>query len=147
LILVTPLRHAAVVLAAGALSLAAAGGASAKRSPCKAPASGFRACLRVLHRPAAAGPVANVRVTATLLRRVDRCPRTVARRRVVLTRQDGSRLAALRRPGGCHAGVERWVARVPAADTASWGLQVGDRVHARWDGGGGEQTVVIVASG
>jgi hypothetical protein len=131
-----PVQHkTTVVLLAGAVALLAAAPAPAKdkSAACKAPKSGFQSCLRVLYQAADDGSIQNVRTTATLLLRVDRCPAKGAKRRLVISR-DGDTLATARPAGTCRKGIVTWRARFPASDTASWGLAKGDTVDAGWTG-------------
>jgi hypothetical protein len=123
-------------LTTAALALGSAGAARAKPkpAPCPAPASGFQSCLRVLHKNAADGSVDEVRVTATLLRRVDSCPKATARRRLVLRRPDGDRLASVRRAGHCRNRIVTWRATFSSDETAPWALREGDTVDADWSG-------------
>jgi hypothetical protein len=128
-------RRTLAVLSAGAVGLAAAPAAAAARTtpPCVPPKQHFVACLRVLYRQAEGDAVAKVRVTATLLRRVDVCPARSARRTFVLTR-DGAELARVRRAGRCRAGVVTWRARFPTGRTRVWRLEPGQRVQGSWSG-------------
>jgi hypothetical protein len=103
-------------------------------SPCKAPATGFQSCLRVLYKATADGGADDVRVTATLLRRVETCPARSAKRQVVIALEDGTRLDAARRPGSCRKGVVSWRAGFSPGETAGWELRQGDTVHSEWSG-------------
>jgi hypothetical protein len=127
-----------VVLTAGALALGAADAAHAKSgpapSPCRAPDSGFQSCLRVLYKAAGDGTVDDVRVTATLVRRLTSCHGGFANRRLVLRRRDGDRLESARRPGHCKHGIVTWRATFSSAETADWDLHRGDTVDATWSG-------------
>jgi hypothetical protein len=131
-------RRTIVVLTAGALALGAADAVHAKSgpapSPCRAPTSGFQSCLRVLYKAAGDGSVDDVRVTATLVRRVASCRGSFARRTLVLSRRDRGRLETARRPGHCRKGVVTWRATYAAGETADWGLRAGDTVDATWSG-------------
>jgi hypothetical protein len=120
--------------AALALGSAAAAAAKPKPAPCPAPDSGFQSCLRVLYKSSADGSVDDVRVTATLLRRVDRCPRVTASRRLVLRRRDGDRLARVRRAGHCRNRIVTWRATFSSDETAAWAMREGDTVDAGWSG-------------
>jgi hypothetical protein len=121
------------VLTAGALSLGAAGTATAKPATCKPPRTGYQSCLRVLYKPGATDVAEHVRVTATVVRTVDACPHRTARRTVVITR-DGEELARVRRTGRCAKHVVTWRARFPTARTDAWALRTGDTVTAAWSG-------------
>src|SRR3954451_20628256 len=128
-------RMTTVVLIAGAAALATAAPAPAKQpagpGPCRAPKSGFQSCLRVLYQVADDGSIQDVRATATLLLRMDRCPGKRAKRRVVISR-GGDVLAKARVAGRCRKGVMTWRVRFPKADTAAWALVKGDTVDAQW---------------
>jgi hypothetical protein len=127
-------HHTALaVLTAGALTLGAAGTATAKAATCKPPRTGYQSCLRVLYKPRATGIAKQVRVTATVVHTVDACPHRIARRTVVITR-DGEELARVRRAGHCAKRVVTWRARFPAARTGAWALRTGDTVTAAWSG-------------
>lgn len=132
-----------LALTAGALGLAGTAAAAAQASAmapkptastCPVPDSGFQSCLRVLYKPGEGDRVEDVRMTATLLRRVKRCPARTATRRVTITADDGTRLDGARRPGSCRGGVVSWRTAFSAGETAGWGLRKGDTVHAAWSG-------------
>jgi hypothetical protein len=128
-------RKTTALLITGAVALAAVAPASAKRpaanAPCKTPKSGFQSCLRVLYQAGDDGSIADVRTTATLLLRLDRCPAKGAKRRLVISR-DGDTLATARPRSTCRKGVVTWRARFPQTETQSWGLAKGDTVDAGW---------------
>jgi hypothetical protein len=139
----------ALTAAVMALSAAEAGAASSApdRStraprPCKAPASGFQSCLRVLYTSGTDGSPEDVRVTATLLRRVDACPPRAGKRAVVISR-DGERLGSARRPGSCRKGVITWRTAFSAGETAGWALQDGDTIDSAWRGVRNASTVTL----
>jgi hypothetical protein len=136
-----------LALTTGALALcgtaAATAGTSASApkptaSPCPLPDSGFQSCLRVLYKADDDADedegVDAVRMTATLLRRVARCPAHPASRRVTITGDDGTRLDRVRRPGSCRRGIVSWRAAFSTGETAGWNLREGDTVHAMWRG-------------
>jgi hypothetical protein len=136
-------RRTLVALTAGALALGVADAVPAKTAPnraapaatpCKAPATGFQSCLRVLYKTTADGVVDDVRVTATLLRHVETCPARSPKRQVVISLDDGTRLDAARRPGTCRKGVVSWRAGFSAGETAGWELRQGDTVLSEWSG-------------
>jgi hypothetical protein len=128
-------RTALAALTAGAIALGAASTAPAKPEParCKAPKTGFHSCLSVLYKHGAGELVEQVRVSATLLRRVADCPRRTGRRTVVLTR-DGDALATARRAGRCAKGVMSWRVTFATGRTRGWELRDGDTVEAAWTG-------------
>jgi hypothetical protein len=133
-----PHHKTLIALTAAAASLAAASTASAKPpapSPCRAPASGYQSCLRVLYKAGPDGSVSDVRVTATVVRRFASCPAAAGRRRVVLTRDaDGSRLGSARPSGRCRGGVVTWRSTFSPRATAGWALEQGDTIDAAWSG-------------
>jgi hypothetical protein len=127
-------RHIPTLVALTAAVMAVGpAGADAAPSPCKAPASGFQSCLRVLYKTADDGTVQDVRVTATLLRRVAACPVRSGRREVVISR-DGEPLGSARRPGSCRTGVITWRSTFSAGETAGWSLRKGDTLESAWSG-------------
>jgi hypothetical protein len=130
------------VLTAGALALGATSSAEAKPAACKPPRAGYQSCLHVLYKHGKNDAVEQVRVTATLVRDVDACPRRTARRTVVITR-DGDELAGVRRAGRCAEGVVTWRVQFPAGRTRGWNLHAGDSVTAAWSGVRGSSSVAI----
>jgi hypothetical protein len=128
-----------LALTAGALTLGGPAAAAAKApkpaaSPCPVPDTGFQSCLRVLYKAGDGDQVDDVRITATLLRRVKHCPARSAKRRVTVTADDGTRLDGARHPGSCRRGIVSWRAAFGGGETAAWGLREGDTVHAAWSG-------------
>jgi hypothetical protein len=132
-------RIAVAVLVA---ALCGASSAHAKDEPettkpakgCAPPGSGFHSCLQVRYRTTPEGSAEHVRVTATLLRRVDRCARRITPRRVVLRRDGDERLAAARTRGSCRDGLARWRVRFDTDETGAWGLRAGMTVRSAWSG-------------
>jgi hypothetical protein len=142
-------------LTAGALALGGAVADARKpaaspkptASPCPVPTSGFQSCLRVLYTTGEDAAVEDVRMTATLLRRVDRCPGRSGARRVTITAEAGTRLDRARRPGHCRRGVITWRAAFSPGETAGWELRQGDTVHATWSGVRNDSSVQISGEG
>lgn len=131
-----------VAITVGALALATSaaeaqtpsGQPKPTASPCPVPDSGFQSCLRVMYKPGEGDSVEDVRMTATLLRRVKRCPARTATRRVTITADDGTRLERVRRPSSCRRGIVSWRSAFSPGETADWDLRKGDTLNAVWSG-------------
>jgi hypothetical protein len=135
-----------LALLAAAATLGGAGAAAAKTHPtrpCDPPRSGYVACLQVLYQHAPDGSADQIRVTARLVQRVDRCPARPGRRVVTLVRSDRERLGRARDTGTCRGGVMRWSVRFGPARTHDWQLQPGDSVDASWTGTRAKTSVEI----
>jgi hypothetical protein len=130
---------AALAFAAASLVLAAAPASEASGCPGDA---GFSACVHVHYETAPDGTPRDLRLTATLVRRQERCSGNLARRRVVVA-LDGERVGAARRPGSCRDGVARWHAVFSPGETADWGVEPGSRLRTRWSGTAATATVRI----
>jgi hypothetical protein len=143
-------RHRIVLAALAAAALVWAPGAAAKDNAkprpaksCKAPKSGFRACLQVRYLTRDDGSVGNVRVDATLVRKLERCASRTETREVVIRRDGGEAVDSQRRKSTCSKGLMRWNAHFVDADTADWGLVGGSTVDAMWTGTKSATSVMI----
>jgi hypothetical protein len=143
-------RHRRVLVAFAAAALIWAPAATAKDKPksepvdvCKAPGSGFRACLKVRYLTGDDGSASDVRVTARLLRRLDRCPSRRETRTVVIRRDGDERVGTQSRRSTCSKGLMRWTAHFDSKATADWELQTGSTVDALWNGTRAATSVVI----
>jgi hypothetical protein len=135
-----------LALLTAAATLAGAGAAPAKSRPtrpCDPPRSGYIACLQVLYQHAPDGSANQIRVTARLMQRVNRCPARPGRRVVTLLRSGQERLGRARDTGTCRGGVMRWSVRFGPARTQAWQLQPGDSVDASWTGTTAKTSVEI----
>jgi hypothetical protein len=128
---------AALALAAAALPAASAPAADACRAQ-----DATRACLRVQYAQEADATPTDLRLTATLVQPLERCPAKLAARRVTV-RVDGRRAARSARPGSCHDGVARWRAVFPPSETDGWDVEPGARLESRWNGTSARATVTI----
>jgi hypothetical protein len=145
---VTRHRSALAAFAVAALVWAPAAGAKDKpktqpENVCKAPDTGFRACLQVRYFTRGDGSAADVRVTARLLRKLDRCPARRETRTVVIRRDGDERVGTQSSKSTCSKGLMRWTATFDATATADWGLVSGSTVDALWNGTNAATSVVI----
>jgi hypothetical protein len=143
-------RHRIALAGLAAAALAGAPAAAAKDTPrpverCQVPDSGYQSCLRVRYVVHRDGRVEQVHVTATLLRKLDRCPSNPVRRQVVIRRDGTERVATQRRKPTCRKGLTRWRAELAPPATDGWGLSPGASIGALWSGTKAATSVTIEA--
>jgi hypothetical protein len=147
-------RHRRALAAAAAATLVCAPAAVAKdnakpkpATTCKAPDSGFRACLQVRYFIRDDGTAANVRLSATLVRTVKQCPAKPDTRQVVIWRDGTEQLATQKRKSSCRKGLVTWNAQFTPPQTGGWKLVDGSIVDALWSGTNAPTSVTIGKGG
>jgi hypothetical protein len=135
-----PQRSILAALAVLATALPAASAAAAADA-CPA-RDATRACLSVRYEQEADGTPTHLRLEATLVQSLKRCPAKLEARRVTV-RLDGRRVGSTARPGSCRDGVARWRAVFSPKQTDGWNVEPGARLESRWNGTTAKATVTV----
>jgi hypothetical protein len=134
-----PYRSILAALTAVAAALPAASAVAADACPVQ---DAGRVCAHVQYAQAPDGTPTDLRLTATLVEPLERCPEHLAARRVTV-RRDGRKVGAATRAGSCRDGVARWRAVFSPSETDGWDVKPGAQLETRWNGTKAKATVTI----
>jgi hypothetical protein len=134
-----PHRSIVAALTAFAAALLTASAVAADACPAQ---DGARACVSVQYGQETDGTPTDLRLTATLVQRLERCPASLATRRVTVRRGD-RKVGAATRPGSCRKGVAHWRAVFSPGETDEWNVKAGARLETRWSQTTAKATVRI----